>query len=302
MTNFGGLCYMVKQQKGESMENSCNNFRLDKIKENAVYELFSNYYYDSGGKLSSSDVIKEIITDRVFCNEGRALAVPVRLINRFGQEKMALAPFNQFTQRIVPDFLSEFDADGNLKGLDFSGEDKDWNGSIIQEILLPEWYDEELAKAYPNMPDYIKLDDFCPADIPAKIGYIVTGDINPEMALDEEFIDAELDDLEAEFIDDEDRNFQDTESSECILYLIHLRGLPDQWPRCLLPVEITFNEKQVRRGYVYYDSVENDLLDIYIFDKNIGRISIINDSDKLEDCGLFKDESKFSYKILLSNI
>ena len=59
-------------------------------------------------------------------------------------------------------------------------ESSEWDNCIIQEILLPEWYDEKLAEAYPDMPHRVSIDDFNPIEIPAKIGYIVQGEIYPK--------------------------------------------------------------------------------------------------------------------------
>lgn len=262
------------------------------IKRIDLHLIYKEHIERIEGENGSHHIVvywEEIHTDKVPI-DGNRYFVPSELINHKEEKKIVLARCTPSLRCIQPPYYIP-DSNGKLINIDETGfidYEKGYSGTALID-------EEETAGDSTHMPDFVAYDDFLPADIPSDICF--------------EFNIVSLEPMDADFENKFSGNNEDYDPEgvsyflpEYTLHKVQLKQLPTTGLRWYLPVEIKFNKQQTRKGYALYDVKNQSILDVHIFDQRYGLVSVTFQYERLEDCGIFKDDKVFSYELLLSEI
>jgi hypothetical protein len=219
--------------------------------------------------------------------------IPAEVTNHLGERKMGLVFCQPEFRTIHPPILVP-NNEGKLVDI-FQTEFIDlYKGYSYLPLILTDPFDGEDL----NSTNDIKWSEFVPQEIPNDVAYFFVMydfEIKSENTkLDRYTI------IQRTRIEDSDHNGAIV--PRFALRKIKISRFPHSGRFWYLPVEITFNTKQKKRGYALYDAAEKYIFDLHVFDPKFGLVSAAIEGELLEDCGIFKDDNAFSYKLLLTGV
>ena len=277
------------------------DFECLKVDPNDIKTIYRYHcdltlYPDGSHKMEVT--VEDIVVEQI-PYDGETYLVPVIFRDVSGNEARGLYGFDTLYQtKGYLDYIVQ--ADGSLIGLDKSTL-LNTNDSIVVEFLIqPEGFDPELKELYDKFPNSVKWEDFHLEAALQNVGYAFKLIDKTPLDMDLELIRMQKV-LAGEIDEDDEIECTGVYKPVYVLHKIFLTSLPKVGHIFYIPVEINFNEKQQRNGYAFFDAQRQQVLDVHIFDRKMGQVSAMSTSPVLEDCGLFKDEALFNYKILLSN-
>jgi hypothetical protein len=232
-------------------------------------------------------------------NDQNEYFIPAEISNHNGEVRMGLIYCVPAIRTIEPPILVP-ENDGHLVeilGTGFIDLNKYYD---VNPLISLEYHEGETTV---DAPKDIAWSHFLPFEIPPNVAYLFiptthrVGTIGTEVGKYE--IGLQLSNFNSEGNDDDEPLF---DVCEFVLRKIQINDIPSTGLIWYLPVNISFNSSQKRNGYLLYNSVLNETQDVHIFDSKYGLVSALNDNDSLEDCGIFKDDNVFSYRLLLSEV
>lgn len=222
--------------------------------------------------------------------------IPAEISNHKGESKLGLVHCVPATRTIHPPIFVP-DKDGHLVELLATGF-IDTNLDYQINPLIPP---EENPSA--DSVEDVKWSEFLPLEIPADTAYIFIPITSRIATADTEIGKYEIGLPVSRYTSDEnDDEEQYFDFREFALRKTQISDIPSTGQIWYLPANIIFNNMQSRRGYLLYQTDQTEAIDVHIFDCKLGLISALNDNEALEDCGIFKDDSIFSYQLLLSDV
>ena len=159
---------------------------------------------------------------------------------------------------------------------------------------------EHTVKASASLPNEIEWADFYSEEAYQNVGFAFELISKSPVNMDLDALKMQKE-LSGEIDYEDDMECTGAYKPTYILNKVFISGLPKVGFLFYLPVEINFNDKQQRKGYAFFDAQKQQILDLHFYDRKNGQVSAMFNIARLEDCGLFKDEKLFSYKLLLSN-
>ena len=281
------------------MKISLKDLIVDPSAITTIYKSHITTIYDEYGLYEVEDYVEPIIAHQIPC-DGEVYYVPVILEDEDGEYSRGLTCFSTLYQKAkaITYIINE---DGRLTETLQSKLEETGKRCKILFLIQPEGFDKDLYEKSASMPDEVEWSQYYNEETLENICYVLEDVSRSPLDIDLDALKTEKI-LSGEFDDEDDLEFLGAEEPTFILHKVILPSLPSFGKYFYLPTEINFNEKQKRNGYALFDAEKQEVLDIHIFDKNNGKISAKFDDLGLEDCGIFKDEEQFDYKILLSNI
>ena len=265
------------------MKNLFKDMVLEEISKQHIYKT----------SFENDGVFLEKIETSSVPDDYNKYYVPVEVTNHLGERKMGLVFCQPEFRTIHPPILVPNNG-GKLVDIFQTGFIDLNKGYSYLPLILTNPFDGEDQ----NSTNDIKWSEFVPKEIPNDVAYFFVMydfEIKSENTkLDRYTI------LMRTRIEASDHNGAIVPRFG--LRKIKINRFPHSGRFWYLPVEITFNTKQKKRGYALYDAAEKYIFDAHIFDPKFGLVSAVIEGEPLEDCGIFKDDNAFSYKLLLTGI
>jgi hypothetical protein len=263
-----------------------------KFNETVIEEINAKYVYKHTEE-DGVDFLERIEVTRP-PNDHNVYLIPAELINHNGEKKNVLAFYKpEFAFVTSPLYMT--DPAGKLIDVRESGFIDESKGFDYYPLMEMEPFNGEVID---DSVEDVAWQKFQPSNITYDVGYVF---LMKDLHYKDEV--AELGKY-AIVIPGEEGNSDHpgTIVPEFILRKIPIDHIPTTGKFWYLPVDITFNSKQRRNGYVLYDVTDQCICDIHIFHKQYGLVSTVLDDDELENCGIFKDNEAFSVELLLTGI
>ena len=280
------------------MKTDFDCLKVDPNDINTIYRYHAGISFGSNFLPQIEDYVEDIVVEQIPF-DGEVYFVPVVFRDVNGNEARGLSGFNTLFQTTNNlDYIIE--ADGSLISLDDSTLLDIENSIDVEFLIQPEGFDPELKEHSETFPDSVTWEDFHLEAALQNVGYAFELIDSTPLDMDLELFRMQKV-LAGEIDEDDEIECTGAYTPVYVLHKVFLTSLPKVGHIFYIPVEINFNEKQQRNGYAFFDAQRQQVLDVHFYDRNHGQVSAMFTSPVLEDCGLFKDEELFNYKILLSN-
>ncbi len=269
---------------------------LDTIELNIIYRIHITRTESPDGNEHVESYLEQIRTEKI-PNDGYDYLVPTKLLNHKRKFKKVLGCYKSAIQLVRYPFYF-LNSKKKLIDISVTSFIDVSKGFECSPFLQVEGYDVDTAKAARKLPDDVELDEFSPVEVAYNVGYVfLTEDFYQIRNISEPSMVEDDSDVRIDYNNKAEGSL--TSAKLIKLHKVQLKRLPTQGGTWFLPVDITFNLKQFRKGYALYNVQDQTIYDVYLFDSRYGRISIYDNDDGLENCGLFKDDDCLSYTFLL---
>ncbi|MBE0539613.1 MAG: hypothetical protein IH620_07860 [Ignavibacterium sp.] len=279
------------------MKTDFKSLKVDPDDISTIYRYHSDIIFKPDGSLKIEAYFQDVVAERL-PYDGEVYMVPAIFRDVLCKEVRGFAVYETLFQTAALGY--NINEDGSLSDIYESGLLDIENKIVIELLIQPEGFDAGVKGISEKMPDKVEWGDFYSENAYQNVGYAfkLVGSTAVDMDLDALRIRKEL---SGEIDPEDEMECTGVYRPDFVLHKVFLSSLPKVGHLFYIPVEINFNDKQQRKGYAFFDVQSQQVLDVHFYDKINGQVSAMFNTQRLENCGLFKDEKLFSYKILLSN-
>lgn len=276
--------------------------RAYKICPDIFQILTDQHFFEKDFEVEEVELINEHFGDNVYL-------FPVLFINEDLDEANGYVLFSPwYKESLGPDYI----IGSNNELVDLKQNEFSTNSPQITFRYLVN------ARYLQNRSDYYSLQnsksegedplilwaEFKPAEIVPNVGYQFRFigreevEYDPDEIKNEKIITGEMDPDDPLYVVDSYDPIYGLERTD-------LTSLPTEGFWWYLPVNIIFNEMQSILGYALFDVGKYEVIDLHFWNPQYGQISAMfkNKGDiTLEDCGFFKNDKLFQFKILVGPV